>query len=528
MKLQTVSPAFSLTFGKFVAFAAAGAIGLAAAGCGDDSAVGGPAVADQDTAAGSLDGSLSGSDGTAIDQDVLTGVDGSTLPDGAVAGTDATSIGSDAIQVSDATVVPQPGSCAGQCGIYDKKAACQCDDQCTANGDCCGDYKAQCGAVASTCGDGKCGAGETAANCPGDCAAPPGSCVGKCGAYDKNASCQCDTKCTANGDCCGDLATACPGSTGGNPGIVTCVETNCPTEVATCTADPACSKILDCAKNCADQNCLMGCVGGPGGMGNLPAGLQGIYTCGNKANCFATQPATPVCGDGKCDPGETNSSCPKDCPSVPPAPVCGDGQCNGGETAATCAKDCSGGTTTTTDQCIQSKCSTSYPKCAADPACLAGLACVEGGKQVWNCVTDWQVGVTLGQVQACAAQNGCMNATGGGGGGGTTPTGSCAGICGKVNTSGGFNACQCQTWCVQAGNCCSDYQALCVTGGGTTAKCGDGVCAAASGETATTCPADCGGTPPATACKTKSDCTGTDVCCAQASGNVCLPAANCK
>ena len=66
----------------------------------------------------------------------------------------------------------------------------------------------------------------------------------------------------------------------------------------------------------------------------------------------------------------------------------------------------------------------------------------------------------------------------------------CAGQCGKINTSGGFNACQCQSWCVQAGNCCADYQTLCA-GTPTTPTCGNGTCE--TGETAASCAADCGG-----------------------------------
>ena len=526
--LPAFVPAYFNGF-RLLSLVAAGALGVAAAGCGDDSAAG-PAIVDQDGTLGGLDSALGGDSDATTSQDVAVMSDGLVAVDVVIGATDAATVGGDdAPSTPDATVVNPAASCTGKCGVYDKKALCQCDDKCTSNGDCCGDYNSLCGAVAATCGDGKCAGTETATNCPGDCGTvtpPTGSCAGKCGQYDKTWSCQCDTKCAsaANNDCCGDLATACPAT---SP-IVTCVETNCPTDVAACTADPACAKVLDCAKNCTDQNCLFGCVGGSGGFGNLPPALQGVYNCGNKANCFqGGGPTAPVCGDGKCDTGETAASCPKDCGTTTP-PVCGDGKCDAGETAANCPKDCGSTGTPTLDQCIQSNCTASYTKCAADPACLAGLACVEGGKQIWNCVTDWQIGLTLGQVQACAGQNGCFTGTtGGGGGGGTPPTGSCAGICGQFNTSGGLNACQCQSWCTQAGNCCSDYQALCVNGG-STAKCGDGVCASAAGETATTCPADCGTTPTPAPCKTKSDCTGADVCCAQAAGNVCLPAAQCK
>jgi len=48
-------------------------------------------------------------------------------------------------------------SCAGKCGKYDAKAACQCDDLCTGEGDCCADYKALCGGGDKTCGGKTCG-----------------------------------------------------------------------------------------------------------------------------------------------------------------------------------------------------------------------------------------------------------------------------------------------------------------------------------------------------------------------------------
>lgn len=64
------------------------------------------------------------------------------------------------------------------------------------------------------------------------------------------------------------------------------------------------------------------------------------------------------CGDGVCR-GETNATCPDDCPAN--GPFCGDGTCNGTETATTCADDC--GTTA---------CSTSPDNCNGETICIAG------------------------------------------------------------------------------------------------------------------------------------------------------------
>ncbi|HTE49447.1 MAG TPA: M4 family metallopeptidase [Kofleriaceae bacterium] len=79
---------------------------------------------------------------------------------------------------------PNPGgSCEGRCGTFDPNASCQCDDQCTQFGDCCGD-------IEQVCGGG-----------PVD----PASCVqnNACGGQ-APAGCFCDTACQQFGDCCPD------------------------------------------------------------------------------------------------------------------------------------------------------------------------------------------------------------------------------------------------------------------------------------------------------------------------------------
>lgn len=46
----------------------------------------------------------------------------------------------------------------------------------------------------------------------------------------------------------------------------------------------------------------------------------------------------PTCGDGLCEDGETEGTCPADC--TPPGPVCGDGTCEAPESPETCTEDC--------------------------------------------------------------------------------------------------------------------------------------------------------------------------------------------
>jgi len=50
-----------------------------------------------------------------------------------------------------------------------------------------------------------------------------------------------------------------------------------------------------------------------------------------------------VCGNQQCEAGESNASCPNDCPAA--GPICGDGTCDmvGGENTTNCPGDCGGG-----------------------------------------------------------------------------------------------------------------------------------------------------------------------------------------
>lgn len=60
------------------------------------------------------------------------------------------------------------------------------------------------------------------------------------------------------------------------------------------------------------------------------------------AEASTPPPPVPVCGDHKCEQGETVANCPADCATTPPPPVivCGDGKCEGSETALSCPDDC--------------------------------------------------------------------------------------------------------------------------------------------------------------------------------------------
>jgi hypothetical protein len=61
--------------------------------------------------------------------------------------------------------------------------------------------------------------------------------------------------------------------------------------------------------------------------------------CDSGATCpvFNTTPDA-TCGNGTCEPTETENDCPSDCPYVPSE--CGNGMCEIGEVNTTCPADC--------------------------------------------------------------------------------------------------------------------------------------------------------------------------------------------
>src|SRR5215216_1148313 len=71
---------------------------------------------------------------------------------------------------------------------------------------------------------------------------------------------------------------------------------------------------------------LLGGCSSSGGMGDDGTGDDGNA---------AVDAAVSRCGNGVCDPGETESTCSADCHSL-----CGNHVCDPGETTATCAGDC--------------------------------------------------------------------------------------------------------------------------------------------------------------------------------------------
>ncbi len=97
------------------------------------------------------------------------------------------------------------------------------------------------------------------------------------------------------------------------------------------------------------------------GGGADPSGANPIV-CGGGGN--------PVCGNGQCEVGESQLTCPADCGGG--NPVCGNGTCEAGENATSCPQDCSTGT------CGNGSCDVgeNQNNCPAD--CGGGTNCGDG------------------------------------------------------------------------------------------------------------------------------------------------------
>lgn len=193
-------------------------------------------------------------------------------------------------------VPPIPGECGSRCGLVP-------DGQ--------GGY-IDCGLCTGVCGDTICqaGIGETHANCPADC--PAGACQSE----------GCQGRCGLVRDQCGRLINC-------GPCAPVCGDGICdPPEWNTCIDDcgSQCSPIPVCGLRCGlvDDGC-------------------GFYIdCG---------PCNGQCGNGACEVGESNATCPEDCP----APGCVSTGCNGGcgSMVDNCGQLLSCGTCGGSSQCPQ-------------------------------------------------------------------------------------------------------------------------------------------------------------------------------
>ncbi len=139
-----------------------------------------------------------------------------------------------------------------------------------------------------------------------------------------------------------------------------------------------CSKWGNCIKNGFCPSNLAECA-------SLDAGVKADGTTGDATGAN--------CGNGKCDPGETATSCPKDCNS---SAVCGNGKCDPGETAASCPKDCGSSPVCGNGKCEAGETSTSCPKDCGSTGCTSGQTLCIGTTTLKYCQSGvWKTDTCL-------------------------------------------------------------------------------------------------------------------------------------
>ena len=253
----------------------------------------------------------------------------------------------------------------GHCEAGEQTATCPSD--CKAGTAVCGNGKcetgetsvtcpADCKAGTAVCGNGKCETGETATTCAADCKTTAPVCGnGSCEGGESSASCPAD--CPTGGDVCQfTMPTTNPGCTSSadqaalaalNTGsdaaalfsqvVLNCTVGGCLTHGASCPTDDG--------KEVAEGLCVAACIRSTSSLqvsancawcfGEF-TGICGHKFCQNEcalvasaaacqsclaAHCQAQATAcmgvasNPLCGNGKCDAGESDATCPADCPS---------------------------------------------------------------------------------------------------------------------------------------------------------------------------------------------------------------------
>lgn len=283
----------------------------------------------------------------------------------------------------------QPEPVCGNSKCETGETSANCSQDCKTTGPVCGNGTCEsgetnancasdCKATGPVCGDKKC-EGNEIEMCPQDCQTGPKCGNGTCESGETTTSCPSDCKTTAAK--CGDLkcdageSTNCPLDCNTQyASSMTCAVNGCSSQWAACMNDAKCKGFFNCAVMCdCNQSCIQEC-----GMGiETNSAAVNIVTCSSQKQCPDPCAGTgPVCGNGKCESGETKTNCSKDCGSA--TPVCGNGTCETGETASSCAKDCG----TSTGHACDQYCGTQAPSgCYCDAECKnAGDCCTPDGK----------------------------------------------------------------------------------------------------------------------------------------------------
>ncbi len=203
------------------------------------------------------------------------------------------------------------------------------------------------------CGDGRCNNGETKYSCPEDCGLPPYCGDGVCNGAETKQSCPEDCGLApycGDGNC--DKAESkynCPEDCGLPPycGDGVCNGAETPYSCSLDCGNPKCSDPVasEGDKICVSKQRFV-CHSGSWEFKDTVQCCESIdcpsgYACRwNRCEPYNPQPPQPqyYCGDGRCNNGESCSSCPQDCGECS---YCGDGVCDlSRENQHNCPQDC--------------------------------------------------------------------------------------------------------------------------------------------------------------------------------------------
>jgi hypothetical protein len=220
-----------------------------------------------------------------------------------------------------------------------------------------------------------------------------------CSACVTSEDCNDNNPCTTE-VCGGDNVCKITFSTGG----LVCSDGNACTQGDLCNGSGQCNGMplmCDDGNVCTSDMCdpQIGCtaVGIADGTTCTTGDLCSASAC-EASSCTVVQNlCTGDCGNGICDPAETNQSCPKDCAPA----MCGNGVCEAGENSANCPPDCGGG---------------GGSNCTGKPngtVCSDGNACTQGDTcQIDNCVSGPMMTCDDGMPctdDTCSPAMGCVN-----------------------------------------------------------------------------------------------------------------------
>lgn len=313
---------------------------------------------------------------------------------------------------------PVSGSCWKKCGQFDGNEPCQCNPECMDDQTCCADFCDKCaGEFPAACCSPNCDGKPKGAldGCGGVCTnAPSGSCIGKCGESNGTWSCQCDALCSKAGNCCSNFCDAC--------------------------ADVF--PEMCCMPNCTDQS-----PGSPDGCGGQCGnGIPDTNTC--KGKC-GLQDSLAAC---QCHPGclQEGTCCADICIACPSTtgPEC-------------CVPDCVDTVSGAPDGC-GGTCNICVPTCLSVPpgqpdGCGGVCKPCDPTTDPMCCVPNCEGkkgGVPDGCGAFCKGSNPEPPPTNGK----IELEGSCAGLCGQLDTS---LPCQCDALCFLSNDCCIDICSEC-------------------------------------------------------------------